>query len=88
MSAFITEKWMMIDHVDIITFYNEFFIPAVKPLLVELAPAGIVKKSSQIPEAMNNNDKGLVLHTRHLIIICYVDIMHLLFASVFKLLFL
>ncbi|KAK1368287.1 retinoblastoma-related protein [Heracleum sosnowskyi] len=45
------------DHVDIITFYNELFIPAVKPLLVELAPAGIVKNSSQIPEAMNNSDK-------------------------------
>ncbi|XP_010464991.1 PREDICTED: retinoblastoma-related protein 1-like [Camelina sativa] len=26
------------DHVDIITFYNEIFIPAVKPLLVELGP--------------------------------------------------
>lgn len=46
------------DHIDIITFYNELFIPAVKPLLVELAPAGIVQKSSQIPEATNNNDKG------------------------------
>ncbi|CAN8259637.1 unnamed protein product [Cochlearia groenlandica] len=26
------------DHVDIITFYNEVFIPAVKPLLVEIVP--------------------------------------------------
>ncbi|KAL1834381.1 hypothetical protein ACET3Z_004032 [Daucus carota] len=48
------------DHVDIITFYNEVFIPAVKPLLVELAPGGNVKKSSQIPAAMNNNDKGQI----------------------------
>lgn len=73
------------DHVDVITFYNELFIPAVKPLLVELAPAGIVQKSSQIPEATNNNDKGLMLNTRHLIIICSIDInMHLLYPSLFK----
>ncbi|XP_029122241.1 retinoblastoma-related protein isoform X2 [Elaeis guineensis] len=30
------------EHVDIITFYNEIFIPTVKPLLMELAPAGDV----------------------------------------------
>ncbi|XP_008797098.2 retinoblastoma-related protein-like isoform X2 [Phoenix dactylifera] len=30
---------MVQEHVDIITFYNEIFIPTVKPLLVELAPA-------------------------------------------------
>ncbi|KAK1375038.1 retinoblastoma-related protein [Heracleum sosnowskyi] len=46
------------DHVDIITFYNEIFIPAVKPLLMDLAPAGIAKKSNQISEAINNSDKG------------------------------
>ncbi|XP_074332106.1 retinoblastoma-related protein-like [Apium graveolens] len=46
------------DHVDIITFYNEIFIPAVKPLLMELAPTGTVKKSDQISEASNNSDKG------------------------------
>ncbi|OIT07525.1 PREDICTED: retinoblastoma-related protein 1 isoform X1 [Nicotiana attenuata] len=33
------------DHVDIITFYNEMFIPSVKPLLVELAPAGNAEKN-------------------------------------------
>ena len=44
------------DHVDIITFYNEIFIPAVKPLLVELGPAGTTALPSRIPEANNNND--------------------------------
>ncbi|XWS08248.1 hypothetical protein CRYUN_Cryun41cG0063500 [Craigia yunnanensis] len=44
------------DHVDIITFYNEIFIPAVKPLLVELGPAGTTARTSRIPEANNNND--------------------------------
>ncbi|XP_009774792.1 retinoblastoma-related protein 1 isoform X3 [Nicotiana sylvestris] len=34
------------DHVDIITFYNEMFIPSVKPLLVELAPAGNAEKNN------------------------------------------
>ncbi|KAL0007233.1 hypothetical protein SO802_008735 [Lithocarpus litseifolius] len=44
------------DHVDIITFYNEIFIPAVKPLLVELGPAGATTKTNRVPEAHNNND--------------------------------
>ncbi|CAN6464487.1 unnamed protein product [Victoria cruziana] len=38
------------DHVDIITFYNEIFVPAVKPLLVELGPAGTPTKSSRASE--------------------------------------
>ncbi|XP_072980784.1 retinoblastoma-related protein-like [Typha angustifolia] len=43
-----------VDHVDIITFYNEIFIPTVKPLLVGLAPAGVRAEDrnsadSQIP---------------------------------------
>ncbi|KAJ3681300.1 hypothetical protein LUZ60_015789 [Juncus effusus] len=33
------------DYVDIITFYNEVFIPAVKPLLVDLGPTQKNKKS-------------------------------------------
>lgn len=41
------------DHVDIIMFYNEIFIPAVKPLLVELAPA---KNPNQVSEA-NKKDE-------------------------------
>ncbi|KAL1204764.1 Retinoblastoma-related protein 1 [Cardamine amara subsp. amara] len=41
------------DHVDIITFYNEVFIPAVKPLLVELGPV----RSDQAVEA-NNKPEG------------------------------
>lgn len=48
------------DHVDIITFYNEIFIPSVKPLLVELAPAGNAQKSNQVSEATNNNDGELI----------------------------
>ncbi|KAL3844511.1 hypothetical protein ACJIZ3_001914 [Penstemon smallii] len=44
------------DHVDIITFYNEIFVPAVKPLLVELAPGGPTQSCSRGPEARNNND--------------------------------
>ncbi|KAH6771101.1 retinoblastoma-related 1 [Perilla frutescens var. hirtella] len=44
------------DHVDIITFYNEIFIPAVKPLLVELAPGGSEQSSSHASDAKNNID--------------------------------
>ncbi|XP_021668184.2 retinoblastoma-related protein isoform X2 [Hevea brasiliensis] len=43
------------DHVDIITFYNEIFIPAAKPLLVEVGSAGTTK-TTQVPEANNNKD--------------------------------
>ncbi|KAK6920509.1 Retinoblastoma-associated protein, A-box [Dillenia turbinata] len=43
-------------HVDIITFYNEVFIPAVKPLLVELGPAGATPKSNRGPEANGSNE--------------------------------
>ncbi|XP_031486924.1 retinoblastoma-related protein-like [Nymphaea colorata] len=38
------------DHVDIITFYNELFVPAVKPLLVELGPAGTPTKTARASE--------------------------------------
>ncbi|PON58464.1 Retinoblastoma-related protein [Parasponia andersonii] len=44
------------DHVDIITFYNEVFIPSVKPLLVELGPAATNTKANKVPEVNNNND--------------------------------
>ncbi|KAF5442871.1 hypothetical protein F2P56_035484 [Juglans regia] len=44
------------EHVDIITFYNEIFIPAVKPLLVELGPAGTTTKTNRVPEVNNNTD--------------------------------
>ncbi|KAK2973821.1 hypothetical protein RJ640_011749, partial [Escallonia rubra] len=43
------------DHVDIITFYNEIFIPAVKPLLVELVPAGAAQKNNRASEPNNNH---------------------------------
>ncbi|KAH1255053.1 Retinoblastoma-related protein [Glycine max] len=46
------------EHIDIITFYNEIFIPSVKPLLVELGPAGPTTKSDRIPE-VNKNDGHL-----------------------------
>nr|QYW07157.1 retinoblastoma-related protein 2 [Dimocarpus longan] len=45
------------DHVDIITFYNKVFIRAVKPLLVELGPAGVTAKTNRASE-VNNNDDG------------------------------
>lgn len=44
------------DRVDIITFYNEAFIPAVKPLLIELTPSGIAQKDTQVAEGGKNND--------------------------------
>ncbi|XP_051116256.1 retinoblastoma-related protein [Andrographis paniculata] len=44
------------DHVDIITFYNEVFVRAVKPLLIELAPGGSLQSNSQDPESRNSND--------------------------------
>ncbi|KAB1209692.1 Retinoblastoma-related protein [Morella rubra] len=44
------------EHVDIITFYNEIFIPTVKPLLVELDPAGTTARTNRVPEVNNNND--------------------------------
>ncbi|XP_027153073.1 retinoblastoma-related protein [Coffea eugenioides] len=44
------------DHVDIITFYNEIFVPAVKPLLVELSPAGTAQKDNQVVGGSNNNE--------------------------------
>ncbi|XP_027910540.1 retinoblastoma-related protein 1 isoform X2 [Vigna unguiculata] len=47
------------DHVDIITFYNEIFIPSVKPLLVELDPSGATTKNDRIPEVINKNDGHL-----------------------------
>ncbi|KAL5800880.1 hypothetical protein ACOSQ3_032512 [Xanthoceras sorbifolium] len=44
------------DHVDIITFYNKVFVPAVKPLLVELGPAAMTAKTNRASEVNNNND--------------------------------
>ncbi|KAI4332948.1 hypothetical protein L6164_017814 [Bauhinia variegata] len=44
------------EHVDIIAFYNEIFIPSVKPLLVELGPGGTTMRSNQTPEVNNKND--------------------------------
>ena len=50
------------EHVDIITFYNEIFIPAVKPLLVELGPGGTTTRTNRVPE-VNNNNEGICLFT-------------------------
>ncbi|CAL0303645.1 unnamed protein product [Lupinus luteus] len=47
------------EHVDIITFYNEIFIPSVKPLLVELGPGETNMKSNRLPEVNNKNDGHL-----------------------------
>ncbi|KAI9095059.1 hypothetical protein K1719_026523 [Acacia pycnantha] len=48
------------EHVDIITFYNEIFIPSVKALLVELGAGGTATKANRICEASNNNDGFVV----------------------------
>ncbi|KAF6143614.1 hypothetical protein GIB67_012413 [Kingdonia uniflora] len=47
------------EYVDIVAFYNEIFIPSVKPLLVELGPCGTTLKSNLIPEAKNNSEGTL-----------------------------
>lgn len=44
------------EHVDIITFYNEIFIPSVKSLLVELGPGGTTTQGNRMPDANNKND--------------------------------
>lgn len=44
------------EHIDIISFYNEVFIPSVKPLLVEIGPGGATTRNDRIPEANNKND--------------------------------
>lgn len=49
------------EHVDIIRFYNEVFIPSVKTLLVELGPAVTTTRANVVPEANNNNDGRLLL---------------------------
>ncbi|CAN4090976.1 unnamed protein product [Withania somnifera] len=41
------------DHIDIITFYNEIFIPSIKPLLVELAPTGNEQKNNRVEQTKN-----------------------------------
>ncbi|KAF6175309.1 hypothetical protein GIB67_021814 [Kingdonia uniflora] len=47
------------EYVDIVAFYNEIFIPSVKPLLVELGPGGTTLESNLIPEAKNNSEGTL-----------------------------
>ncbi|CAN0862962.1 Retinoblastoma-related protein [Linum grandiflorum] len=44
------------DHVDIITFYNEIFIPAAKTLLVDIGSAGTFARANQAAEINNNKD--------------------------------
>ncbi|KAI0511454.1 hypothetical protein KFK09_012084 [Dendrobium nobile] len=44
------------EHVDIITFYNEIFIPSVKPLLVELGSAAGHSNSERPSEVTSNID--------------------------------
>ncbi|KAK4794927.1 hypothetical protein SAY86_012921 [Trapa natans] len=43
------------EHVDIITFYNEIFVPSVKPLLSELGPVGADTRTNGIPDAGTAN---------------------------------
>lgn len=44
------------EHVDIITFYNEIFVPSVKPLLAELGPVGADTRTNGDPEAGTANN--------------------------------
>ncbi|KAF9606989.1 hypothetical protein IFM89_030408 [Coptis chinensis] len=44
------------EHVDIITFYNEIFIPAIKPLLVELGPARATQKTNKCHDVNSKSD--------------------------------
>ncbi|XP_031388847.1 retinoblastoma-related protein isoform X2 [Punica granatum] len=44
------------EHVDIITFYNETFVPSVKPLLADLGPVGADTKPNQAPDAGTANN--------------------------------
>lgn len=37
---------------NIITFYNQIFIPSVKPLLVELVPAGVAAEDKNHADSM------------------------------------
>jgi len=48
------------DHLDIITFYNEIFIPSVKPLLVELGALGTSVRPNLVPE-VNHEKDGILL---------------------------
>lgn len=71
------------EHIDIISFYNEVFIPSVKPLLVELGPGGATVRSDQVPEANNKND-GTCLFPKLLSIIYLLrspaSVTHLLYS--------
>ncbi|KAF6134022.1 hypothetical protein GIB67_038313 [Kingdonia uniflora] len=44
------------EHVDIIVYYNEFFIPSVKPLLVDLGSVVTIVNTKQSPEIKNMSD--------------------------------
>ncbi|MBA0665708.1 hypothetical protein Goklo_002192, partial [Gossypium klotzschianum] len=44
------------ENVDIIAFYNETFVPSIKPLLGELGSAGTTTRTSRVAEANNSND--------------------------------
>lgn len=47
------------EYVDIITFYNEVFVPTVKPLLVEVGPHGITRKSNKLNDE-NQSSNGQI----------------------------
>ncbi|RZC59504.1 hypothetical protein C5167_006801 [Papaver somniferum] len=44
------------EHVDIISFYNEIFVPSVKSLLVAVHSASATSKAKQLPEPNHNID--------------------------------
>jgi hypothetical protein len=44
-----------VEHVDIITFYNEVFVPSVKPLLVELGSSCQKHNNKSVEERSTAN---------------------------------
>lgn len=62
---------------DIITFYNEIFIPAAKPLLVDVGSAGTTVKASNVPEVGNNKDGIVFFFLKKLFCIYSCSSLHL-----------
>lgn len=75
------------DHVDVITFYNEIFIPSVKPLLVELGPATANFRTINDPEGKNSSAVTISFLCQSIVSFTvqrklYVDILITLFFKV------
>jgi len=58
------------EHVDIITFYNDVFVPSVKPLLVKVGPDGIIRRNNKLTEEGNNSDGMSCCYSEHRVVSC------------------